>query len=157
MSSLHILMRWVFRLARSLRLRCPHCDRTPLAERLFDFREHCAHCGYRYLGEEGDFWGQVVLSYAVGGTVGIATGAWLTSQAGWSLAAAVYGAAAAAVLGVMASFPFCKALWIHLLYHTRGQYEEYRPPPVRLVYDADRDDPPHAAPQPDAAGRRLSQ
>ena len=45
-----------------------------------------------------------------------------------SIMAVTFVAAGIVVAVTLLVFPFCKAVWIHLVYQGRGQYEEYRPP-----------------------------
>jgi len=121
-------MNVLYKVWKGLRLRCPHCAREGLMQSFLRFREVCGQCGYRYLPDDGDFWGQVVLAYTFGGIAGMMAGTALT-VAGWGdLESRIYVSTFAVVVAVVASFPFAKALWIHFLYLTRGRYEEYAPP-----------------------------
>lgn len=121
-------MKLLFHLLSSVRMRCPHCRRSRLARHYFAFRERCGTCGYVFQGESGDFWGTVVILYTIAGTLGIATGAVLIGWGVGTLTAQIYAATLVAAGGALLCFPFAKSLWIHLLYRTRGHFEEYRPP-----------------------------
>ena len=84
--------------------------------------------GYTFQGETGDFWGGVVFSYAFAGILGMFTGAMLTVFGWLSIADRVYVSTGVGFVSILLCFPFAKSLWIHLLYNTRGKYDEYRPP-----------------------------
>lgn len=49
-------------LSRSLRLRCPVCGRTPIAERPFRIRHHCPACRALFKREEGFFVGAIAIN-----------------------------------------------------------------------------------------------
>jgi hypothetical protein len=90
--------------------------------------EKCHNCGYTFLGQSGDFWGGVVLTYGFSGGAGITVAALLIRYEAMSTMAVTFVAAGIVVAATVLSFPFCKAIWIHLVYQGRGHYEEYRPP-----------------------------
>ena len=43
------------------RRRCPHCGRGPLFERWLTMRDRCAVCQLRFLPNQGDAWGFLLL------------------------------------------------------------------------------------------------
>lgn len=109
-------------------LRCPHCRQGRLFRKPYVIHERCPVCGLAFERDEGDFWGGMVFSYTFGGLAGLALAAVLV-QLGWQdWETLAYLCAGAAVLTILLLFPVAKALWIWLLYLTRGGYEEYRPP-----------------------------
>ncbi|MBI3991896.1 MAG: DUF983 domain-containing protein [Candidatus Lambdaproteobacteria bacterium] len=115
-------------LLRSFSFRCPHCGVGRLTHRLYGFNHHCEHCGYAYLPDDGDFWGGVVICYALAGIIGIGAGGLLVSFADVSVQALIYAATLTTVAAVLALFPLSKSVYTYLLYYTRGHEEEYRPP-----------------------------
>ena len=110
-------------------LRCPHCRGTFMPRNYFTFKDKCTQCDFVFQGESGDFWGGMVFSYAFGGVTALVVAA-LILVFDWpplSPEGIAYTVAFIALGAVVLSFPFAKSAWIYLLYHTRGQYEEYRP------------------------------
>ena len=51
-------------MGRALRLRCPVCGQGQLFRR-FTMLVHCAHCGFHFEREVGDFTNTAVINYAV--------------------------------------------------------------------------------------------
>ena len=49
-------------LYRGWRRRCPQCGQGLLFRHWFKIRENCSHCGLKYLENEGDVFGFVVLA-----------------------------------------------------------------------------------------------
>ena len=121
-------MKLLMMMLKSLRLRCPHCGSGALTRYFWVFHDDCGKCGYTFQGETGDFWGGVVFSYAFAGIVGMFTGAMLTVLGWLSIADRVYVSTGVGFVSILLCFPFAKSLWIHMLYYTRGKYDEYRPP-----------------------------
>lgn len=109
-------------------LRCPHCGQGWIPHHYFALHERCASCGLAFQVDEGDFWGSMVFSYTFGGLAGLALAALAFVLDVGSIEARVYTVAFLALATVLASFPVSRSLWVHLLYLTRGHYEEYRPP-----------------------------
>ncbi|MBI4082076.1 MAG: DUF983 domain-containing protein [Candidatus Lambdaproteobacteria bacterium] len=124
-------MKLMLNLLRSLRLRCPHCGQGRLTRNYFVFNERCDNCAYVFQGDPGDFWGTVVMLYTAAGILGIATGAVLIGMGIGDIEFQIYTAAIVVAASALALFPLVKSLWIHLLYHTRGHFEEYRAPDKR--------------------------
>ena len=122
---LALLPQILLRLAQSVTLRCPHCSRTRVMRNPYVPHKACAECGLVFEREEGDFWGTVVLSYGLGGAVGIATGALLVHFGATDWERVAYTAAGATLATILLCFPFVKSLWIYVLYLTRGQYEDF--------------------------------
>jgi uncharacterized protein (DUF983 family) len=120
--------RVLWQVLRSADLRCPHCRRAGLYRRPYLAHERCPACGLVFQRDEGDFWGAVVFTYTYAGGVGLLLAALLFRLGVQRWETIAYAAAGATVLAALAAFPFAKAQWIALLYHTRGHYEEYRPP-----------------------------
>lgn len=116
------------RLPRSLLLRCPHCDAFPLLRTKVEFHDTCGNCGYRFIVEDGDFWGGVVFSYTFAGISGMLCGLLLTVAGWFPWDTNVYISAGVALVTTVVSYPWAKAAWVHLLYLTRGQYADYAPP-----------------------------
>ena len=121
-------MRLLVGVIRLLMLRCPHCGVGHLARWIYGFHEACNRCQYVFLGEEGDFWGGVIIGFLGGSAVGILASALLSRVEWLGQSGLVFLSALAAAGGVVLIFPFAKVAWIHFLYHTRAGYEEYGPP-----------------------------
>src|SRR5262245_51158947 len=49
-------------LGRGIRRRCPHCGKGQLLYRWFKIRDHCDVCGMRYLENQGDLLGPLMLA-----------------------------------------------------------------------------------------------
>jgi uncharacterized protein (DUF983 family) len=49
-------------LARGLRRRCPHCGQGHLFRHWFKLREQCSVCGLKFLENQGDLWGAILLA-----------------------------------------------------------------------------------------------
>ncbi|HKI99450.1 MAG TPA: DUF983 domain-containing protein [bacterium] len=120
--------RLLLRLPLSVTLRCPHCRQGRIFRKPYVINEECPVCRLAFQRDEGDFWGGVVFSYTAAGIVGLAVAALLMMLGVQNPEHIAYASAAAAVVTVLLVFPYAKSLWIWLLFFTRGQYEEYRPP-----------------------------
>lgn len=118
----------LFQLLYSFTLRCPHCRQEWMPRTLYGFHHQCSRCKLVYQGDSGDFWGGVVIGYAFAGLTGMVIGLVMTLIGGFGWETTVYTSSLSGLASILVFFPFAKSLWIHLLYHTRGQYEEYRPP-----------------------------
>lgn len=46
---------------RGLRKKCPQCGEGPLYKGWIKLHEHCPVCGLRYLPDQGDLWGPLLL------------------------------------------------------------------------------------------------
>ncbi len=121
-------MRGFFRCLKGLGLRCPNCGVGPLTRNFLGSVELCSGCGYRFLGQTGDFWGGVVLTYTLAGTAAITASAFLIAHEVASTVAVTFISVGIVIVTALLTFPFCKAVWIHLVFQGRGHYEEYRPP-----------------------------
>ena len=112
---------------KSLRMRCPHCQQESITRYWYGIREKCGSCGYVYQGESGDFWGGVVISYAFGGVAGMLTGMVIVSLGLFeTIEMRVYVSVFTGLGALVLLFPWSKSLWTHIMYATRGHYEEYR-------------------------------
>lgn len=118
----------LFKCIKGLGLKCPHCGVGPLTRNFLWSVEVCPGCGYTFLGQTGDFWGGVVLTYVFSGGTAITVAALLIMNELMSIMAVTFVAAGIVVAVTLLVVPFCKAIWIHLVYQGRGHYEEYRPP-----------------------------
>ncbi len=111
------------KLIYALRLRCPHCGKTPLLRKghLVEFAAGCSPCGYRYEREIGYFSGASwIMNYSFAALLAMAAGGymvWKHSDAGDLVVAGV----PALVGGTAALFfiPWGRSLWMwldHLLH-----------------------------------------
>ena len=122
------MLRILYQLLFSFTLRCPHCRQERMLRLPYGFHHHCSNCKLVYQGDTGDFWGGVVISYTFAGLVGMGIGLVMTWMGGFGWETTIYTSALSGLASILVVFPFAKSLWIYLLYHTRGQYEDYRPP-----------------------------
>lgn len=122
------LPRLLLRLAACVRLRCPHCGEGRILRHPYAAHPACPVCGLAFQRDEGDFWGTVVFAYTFGGIAGLAAAAALLRLGVERWQPIAFAASGAALAAILLTFPFARSLWIHLLYLTRGHYEEYRPP-----------------------------
>ena len=113
---------------RGFGLRCPHCGGGALFKHWIGFNEQCGQCGFKYYRDSGDFWGAVVGTYAMAGTMGISSAVVMIHYTDLHIQAITPLAALTTLAVILLIFPFNKSLWIHFLYLTRGFYEEYKPP-----------------------------
>ena len=121
-------MRIILYFLKSLSLRCPHCRANTLVRRWYAVQERCSDCGYVFHGEQGDFWGGVVISYTFGGLIGLLSAAGQIGFGWFEVETRVYVSVSLAVLGIVLLFPVAKSAWIHIMYATRGHYAEYKAP-----------------------------
>ncbi len=122
------MIRLLLACLRSFRLRCPHCRRGRIFRNPYAAHRACGECGLVFQRDEGDFWGGMVFSYTFAAVIGLGTAGALLLARVEQWETLVYSSAFVALASILVHFPFAKSLWIHLLYATRGQLEEYRPP-----------------------------
>jgi uncharacterized protein (DUF983 family) len=115
-------------LLRAFTFRCPNCGVGRMQRKPYVFNHDCDQCGYRYLPDDGDFWGGVVIAYTFGGIIGFIGVGLLVAFTDLSVANLVYATAAIVVASIFLLFPFCKSLYAYLMFRFRGHEEEYRPP-----------------------------
>lgn len=105
-------------LSHALRLRCPHCGKSPLLQEgsWLTFRQGCEPCGYEFEREEGYFTGASwVINYLVAGISGAGVAALMLWQAPTlSLETVIAIAAFIGISVAVAFFPIAKALWMWL-------------------------------------------
>lgn len=46
---------------RGLKKKCPHCGEGPVFVRWLEVRDRCPHCGVKYLEDQGDLMGVMIL------------------------------------------------------------------------------------------------
>ena len=106
---------WVERTVHQL---CPRCGEAPLFEGALTMRSHCARCGLDFMGSDGaQYGGAVVLAYGVGGIVALGV-LILVLRFGRLSSSTIWLTLASAVVGVIASFRYCKAFWTWVLYRS---------------------------------------
>ena len=99
----------LFRCLKGLGLKCPHCGIGPLTRNFLGSVEKCHDCGYTFLGQTGDFWGGVVLTYVFAGGAGITVAALLINyEIKMSTMAVTFVAAGIVVAASFLAFPFFK-------------------------------------------------
>jgi len=49
-------------LGRGARKKCPHCGKGPLFRRWVELHDRCSVCGIKYLENEGDLWGYLLIA-----------------------------------------------------------------------------------------------
>lgn len=49
-------------LGRGVRKKCPHCGKGPLFRRWVELHDNCSVCGIKYLENEGDLWGYLLIA-----------------------------------------------------------------------------------------------
>ena len=120
------MFRAIFKMLGGFTLRCPNCRGESMLRNYYVFKPNCSKCTFKYLVDEGDFWGGVVYSYTFAGVSGLFVAYLLDtfSPLGWRTI--LYASAGAAIASILLFFPFAKSLWVYTLFLTRGQYEEYR-------------------------------
>ena len=84
-------------------MKCPHCGVGPLTRNFLGSVEVCPECGYRFLGQTGDFWGGVVLTYVFDGGAGVVVSALLVMHQAMSTVAVTFVAAGVVVARVWAA------------------------------------------------------
>jgi uncharacterized protein (DUF983 family) len=122
------MLRFVLGLLRSFGLRCPHCHVGKVMRHWFAINPKCSNCGYVFQAEPGDFWGGIVFAYTYAGVLAFGLAAILIHFELGSVEARVYVCALFIVVAVLAVHPWTRSNWITVMYLTRGQEKEYRPP-----------------------------
>ena len=118
----------LFKCLKGLGLKCPNCGVGPLTKNFLGEVEVCSNCGYTFLGQTGDFWGGVLLTYMLAGGASITAAACLIAYDVGSTVSVTFISVGIAIVTIFATFPFCKGVWIHIVFQGRGHYAEYRPP-----------------------------
>ena len=116
---------------RSFGLRCPNCHEGHVMKNWFVVNPACPKCGLTFLKDSGDFWGGMVFSYTYAGFVAmVIVGIMVATNLGdWSTR--VYTGVICGAASIFLLHPITRANWVAVLFLTRGQEEEYRPPAPR--------------------------
>lgn len=104
---------------RTLRQVCPACGEGRLFSGVLAMVPECSSCGLDFMGDDGaQYGGAAVLAYGIGGIAGLLTLALLLRTGGRLTGLAIWATAAVAVLAILGSYRFCKALWTWILYRS---------------------------------------
>jgi len=104
------------RLARALRLRCPHCGKGPVLVSWLRLRERCGHCGLLLeRGEHADYWigalAMNLVALELGFVLLFGIIAWRTwPEPPWDVLE--YGSIAVIAIGGFVGYPFSKLAWL---------------------------------------------
>lgn len=103
------------RMARALRLRCPHCGRGRVVESWFRMRERCPACGIRVARGEDDFMlGAMVfnIAFAEGVLAAVLVGIVVASWPDVPWRSLQFGAPVLMVLAPIVFLPFSRTMWV---------------------------------------------
>ncbi|MCC5805608.1 MAG: DUF983 domain-containing protein [Opitutales bacterium] len=103
-------------LRRSLRHRCPRCDRPSVFKSAFRLHERCPHCGLPLEMEDGWSYGAVPLNYTFACVVWVLPVALLTLFGLLSVKTAVIVALLGVLVVPVLTFRLTKALWVGIYY-----------------------------------------
>jgi uncharacterized protein (DUF983 family) len=110
-------------LRTTLRWRCPGCGRGALFEGGYRVTELCAMCGVRFERNDGAGSGAAWVAQMLGTALGFGAGGLLWLRWG-SFPGIEWWLAGAACVGILATYRFCQAFWIWLLWATGMVYRD---------------------------------